>query len=75
MFIANVILAAAPKTPEEIVSDLIGNEWTGFTLDFTINGYALRKRVGAEGLLGSGPFSAENGLGLDFTDNTYAVRS
>ena len=52
---------------------LIGNEWAGFALDFLGNTYAIRQTVAAEALLGTGPGSADAGLGIDFTDNSYAL--
>lgn len=54
-------------------ASLLGNEWDGFALDFIGNTYAVRTSVGAERLLGAGPYSADMGLGLDFTDNSLAI--
>ena len=54
-------------------SALLGNEWSGFALDFLGDTYTIRTTNGAERLLGDGPGSAEIGLGLDFTDNSSAL--
>jgi hypothetical protein len=54
----------------------LGNEWDGLALDFTTNLVASRVSLGAERLLGTGPDTVEPYcLGLDFTDNTSAVRN
>lgn len=53
---------------------VLGNEWRGLAIDFVTNTYAIATATGSETLLGSGPASAETALGLDLTDNTYAVR-
>lgn len=53
---------------------VLGNEWRGLAIDFVTNTYAIARSTGSETLLGSGPGSAETALGLDLTDNTYAVR-
>lgn len=55
--------------------DLIGNEWNGFSLDFVTNTSVVRTSSGAEALLGSGPYNPEAGMGLDFIDNTLALRA
>lgn len=53
---------------------LIGNEWNGFALDFLSNTVAVRVATNqAEQLLGSGPDTAEPGIGISFTDNSYAL--
>lgn len=51
----------------------IGNEWDGFALDFVTNTYATRVSTGGERLLAVGPASLETSIGMDFTDNTYAI--
>jgi len=53
--------------------ELIGDEWQGLALDFLTNAYATRTATQAEQLLGPGPYTAELGLGLSFTDNTYSL--
>lgn len=54
----------------------LGNEWDGLALDFTTDLVASRISLGAERLLGTGPDTVEPYcLGLDFTDNTSAVRN
>lgn len=53
---------------------LLGNEWRGLAIDFLTNTYEIHDATGAETLLGSGPDTASNGLGLDFTDNSYVVQ-
>lgn len=61
--------------PLERLSIQMGNEWSGLALDFTTNLYQLNQAVGAETLLGIGPAGIEPAaLGLDFTDNTSALR-
>lgn len=53
---------------------VLGNEWNGLALDFISNTYANRVAANqAETLLGSGPGTAETGVGLSFTDNSYAL--
>ena len=54
---------------------VLGNEWRGLAIDFVTNSYVIANSTNAETLLGSGPGSAETAFGLDFTDNTYAVRA
>ena len=51
----------------------LDDEWRGFSLDFLSNTYAVRTATDAELLLGAGPIRADNGLGLDFTVNSYAI--
>lgn len=53
--------------------ELLGDEWQGLALDFLTNAYATRTATQAEQLLGPGPYTAELGLGLSFTDNTYSL--
>lgn len=53
---------------------VLGDEWNGLALDFISNTYANRVAANqAETLLGSGPGTAETGVGLSFTDNSYAL--
>ena len=56
---------------------LLGNEWSGFSLDFITNDYAIQRPLSqSETLLGTGPDTTEAAvLALDFTDNTSAIRS
>ncbi len=61
-------------TDEELLLLLLGDEWNGLAMDFTTNLYAIRQSVPAETLLGPGPASVEDGIGIDFPSNTYAVR-
>jgi hypothetical protein len=51
----------------------LDDEWRGFSLDFISNTYAVRTATNAELLLGAGPIRADNGLGLDFTVDSYAI--
>lgn len=51
----------------------LGNEWDGLALDFTSNLQLMRISTGAERLLAAGPSSVETAIGMDFTDNTYAI--
>ncbi len=51
----------------------LGNEWDGFVLDFVTDTYVRRVSTGAERLLATGPSSIETAIGMDFTDNTYAI--
>ena len=54
-------------------SDLIGNEWQGMSLDFLTNTYQVRIATGSEQLTGSGPYTVEVSLGMDFTQNNYTM--
>ncbi len=51
----------------------LGNEWDGLALDFTSNLQLMRVSTGAERLLAAGPSSVETAIGIDFTDNSYAI--
>lgn len=54
----------------------LGDVWDGLALDFTSDLYASRISTGAERLLGTGPDTQEpSALGVDFTDNTLALRN
>jgi len=53
--------------------DTLGDEWSGFSLDFISNTYAMRNAVSSELLLGPGPNRADAGIGIDFTANNYAI--
>lgn len=53
--------------------NVLGNEWDGLALDFLTDTYARRVSPGAERLLSSGPSTLETAIGMDFTDNTYAI--
>lgn len=53
--------------------DTLGDEWRGFSLDFTSNTYAMRLAAAGELLLGSGPNRADAGLGLDLLADSYAI--
>ena len=62
-------------SPSPIIppSDLIGNEWQGMSLDFLTNTYQVRIATGSEQLTGSGPYTVEVSLGIDFTQNNYTM--
>ncbi len=63
-------------TAGELLLLQLGNEWDGLAIDFTTNLVASRISLGAERLLGTGPDTVEPYcFGLDFTDNTSAVRN
>jgi hypothetical protein len=49
---------------------LLGNEYEGLAIDFTVNQYAVRT-LNANDILGNEP----RGLALEFLSNTYAVRT
>lgn len=59
----------------ELIQLQLGDEWNGLALDFTTNLELMRISTGAEELMGPGPDDQENyAVGLDFTDNTSALR-
>jgi hypothetical protein len=51
-------------------SVLLGDEPTGFAIDFLQNSYFIRMSDGSETLLWGVP----QGLAIDFTDNSYVVK-
>lgn len=66
--------AVRTVTSAELIALQLGNEWNGLALDFVSNTYANRvTTTQAETLLGSGPGTAETGVGVSFTDNSYAL--
>lgn len=68
--------AVRTVSDSELLLLQLGNEWDGLAIDFTTNLVASRISAGAERLLGTGPDTVEPYcLGLDFTDNTSAVRN
>lgn len=74
-FVGNTY-AVRTVSDSELLLLQLGNEWDGLALDFTTNLVASRVSLGAERLLGTGPNTIEPyGLGLDFTDNTSALRN
>lgn len=74
-FIGNTY-AVRTVSDSELLLLQLGNEWDGLAIDFTTNLVASRVSSGAERLLGTGPDTIEpEGFGLDFTDNTSAVRN
>lgn len=54
-------------------SDLLGNEWQGMSLDFLTNTYQVRIATGSEQLTGTGPYTVEVSIGMDFTQNNYTM--
>ena len=59
----------------ELIEIQLGDEWNGLALDFTTNTQLMTVSKGAETLMGPGPDAQENyAVGLDFTDNTSALR-
>ena len=56
--------------------DVLGDVWEGFALDFLSNTSIFRVSLGAEELFGPGPIASasETGLGLDFLDNSSALK-
>jgi len=57
-------------------ADVLGDVWDGFALDFLSDTYIVRVSLGAETLFGPGPIASANetGLGLDFLDNSSALK-
>lgn len=55
-------------------TDLLGNEWQGLALDFVANTYEVRTATGSEQLTGTGPYTVETSIGMDFTQNNYTMR-
>jgi hypothetical protein len=43
------------------------------SLDFLTNTYQVRIATGSEQLTGSGPYTVEVSLGMDFTQNNYTM--
>lgn len=69
--------AVRTVTSAELIALQLGNEWNGLALDFTTNLYLNQITSSqAEQLLGTGPDTQEpSALGVDFTDNSLALRN
>lgn len=52
----------------------LSGEWTGLSIDFTDNSYAMKTATQAESSLSPSPTTVEDGMSLSFTDNSFAVR-
>lgn len=55
---------------------LLGDEWNGMAIDFTVNAYIVQTASSAEMLFGGTPATQEPfAMATDFLTNSYAVRA